>query len=141
MISHYGIRGGLFTAAIALGLALPAFAYVPRPVQEGSASYISGGIGQDEQDAIRAEAANYNLQVTNSEPGGAYVAGLTFVVTDRDGREVLHARNAGPLFYAQLPPGSYIVQATYLGGQQVKNVTIGRGAADLHLIWPGTDQR
>jgi hypothetical protein len=142
MISHYGIRGGLFAAAITLALTAPAFANMPRPVNEGQASYITGGIGNEEQQAMEDAAPNYNLQVTNSERDGAYVAGIVFTIRDREGREVLQARNAGPLFYAQLPPGSYVVQANYAGAQQVKDVTVGgRHAADLHLIWQGNDQR
>lgn len=141
MISHYGIRGGLFATAIALGLAAPAFANMPSPVYQGQVSYITGGIGHEEQQVMEDAAPNYNLQVTNSEKSGDYVAGITFVIRDRDGREVLHAANAGPLFYAQLPPGGYTLQATYGGAQQVKDVTVtGRHAADLHLVWPEIGQ-
>ena len=142
MISHHRTCTSVLVITLAAGLAIPALAQGVRQAQEGQASYITGGIGHDEQLAMEQAAPNYNLQVTSSEPGGAYVAGLTFMIRDRDGREVLQARNAGPLFYAQLPPGSYVVEATYNGSEQRRDVSVGSGhASDLHLVWPGNDQR
>jgi hypothetical protein len=44
---------------------------------------------------------------------------------------------ATPLFYAQLPPGDYVIHATYNGAQRVRDVSItGKRPSDIHLIWP-----
>ena len=139
MFSIDKIRDGLFAAAVTVGFAAPAFAgsMFPHPVHQGQSSYITGGIGEDEKQAMEASARDYDLLISNAEKDGEFTAGTDFSITDRHGREVLQARNTGPLFYARLPPGNYVVHAAYNGVQRVRDVSItGKGSSDIHLIWP-----
>ena len=115
MFSNHAFRYGLLAATVAVGCGVSAFdAYAgPMPVHRGQISYITGGIGEDEEDAMKAAAGDYNLLISNAEKDGEFTAGTNLVIRDAKGNEVLRARNTGPLFYAQLPPGRYVVDANY----------------------------
>ena len=142
MLSSRTFRYGLLAATGAVGwgvLASSVYAQ-PMPVHEGPITYITGGIGADEEDAMKAAAPGYNLLISNAEKDGEFTAGTNLVIRNDRGEEVLQARNTGPLFYAQLPAGNYVVDAIYNGIERVRNVTVGvRNPADIHLIWPEAD--
>ena len=139
MISPSAFCRGLLAVTVAVGCAASAHAF-PMPVHEGQITYITGGIGDDEEDAMKAAAHDYDLLISNAESNGEFTAGADLLIRDANGRAVLQAHDAGPLFYAQLPPGAYVVDATYDGIERVRDVTIGnRGPADVHLIWPQAD--
>ena len=142
MLSGSPFRFGLLAATVAVGCGIGSLgAYAqPVPVHRGEVTYLTGGIGADEEDAMKAAASNYNLLISNAERDGEFTAGTDLVIRDAKGREVLSARNTGPLFYAQLPAGRYIVDATYNGVERVRSITVGgRNPADIHLIWPQAD--
>ncbi len=142
MISNRNIRTAMFASAAGFAISGFAGAAALRPVQQGDARYITGGIGDDERQAMDAAAPNYDLHVTNSEPSGDFVANVTFVISSRNGGEVLQARGAGPLFYAQLPPGSYVLHASYHGVDQTKDLSVGgQRHTDLHLVWPAINRQ
>jgi len=139
MFPNHAFRYGLLAATVAVGCGVSAFdAYAePMPIHRGQITYITGGIGEDEEDAMKATAGEYNLLISNAERNGEFTAGTNLVIRNGKGFEVLRAQNTGPLFYAQLPPGRYVVDAHYNGFESVRNVTIGeRNPADIHLIWP-----
>jgi hypothetical protein len=139
MHSNYAIRSGILAAVVAIGYAAPVFAAptVPMPVHQGHITYITGGIGDDEQQAMEASAHDYNLLISNAEKDGSFTAGTNLVIRDAKGQEVLQTHNTGPLFYAQLPPGDYVVDATFNGVERVRDVSVkGSHPAELHLIWP-----
>jgi hypothetical protein len=128
----------LITAILLAGLvSARAQSALPEPVQQGAVTYISGGVGLDEQQAMKAAAKDYALTITYADKAGSYVTGVSVVITARDGRNVLHAEDTGPLFFAKLPAGAYRVEATHDGERRVRDVTVAeRGAVDLHLVWP-----
>ncbi len=143
MLLHHTLRYGVLAAAVAASAALPALAgpAFPKAVQQGQVSYMTGGIGEDEQQAMEASARDYNLLISNAEKDGEFTAGTDYFITDSHGRAILRAHNTGPLFYAQLPAGSYVIHATYDGIQKVKDISIGaRAPTDIHLIWPQIDR-
>ncbi len=141
MLYQHKIRNALLAAAVTVGCSAPAFAAgSPQPVHQGKVTYITGGIGQAETQAIKASARNYDLQISNAEKDGAYMAGADLVIRAKDGQEMLRAQNTGPLVYAQLPPGDYVIQATYDGVQRVADAKVAdKGATGVHLIWPQDD--
>jgi hypothetical protein len=126
---------GLLTA----GVAVPALAQTqfPMPVQQGEVTYITGGIGQDEAQAMRASASAYNLLVSNARNDGSFTAGIDVIIRDGHGQTVLMAKDTGPLFYVRLPPGAYTMDALYNGIEKVKDVVIApHRPAQINLIWP-----
>jgi hypothetical protein len=101
-----------------------------------SPAFRCGGVGQDDQQSIKAEAARHGLLLTFSTPGGAYIADVEVEVRRGD-QLVLQGRCTGPLMLLDLaPPGSYEVRASAQGREQRKTVTVGDKPSSLGFVWP-----
>lgn len=145
----------IISAALAALIALPAVAGqqvvgqfgdpgepAPRAVLIAAADsgevYLvaSGGIGDEERAKMESQISRYSVRMVFSEQNGQYVVPDTISVTRR-GAEVMHLDEAGPLVYAQMPPGQYGVQVSYKGVTLNRVVSIGSGrASEMHLVWP-----
>jgi hypothetical protein len=105
----------------------PSFA--PPEQHEGGLRYRTGGVGKEERDALLLAARQYPLKlVFAGRQQSDFVAEVKVQIFDSSGRKVLEANDAGPLFFADLPPGQYRV-ATTLRGQtleQKASVTPGK---------------
>jgi hypothetical protein len=98
----------------------------PPIMTSGGVRYMTGGVAVGERDAMQRAARDFNLRLAFTEARqGNYVAFVDVSVTDRNGREVLSIDDAGPWLYADLPPGSYTVRATYDGRTETRKVRIG----------------
>lgn len=85
--------------ALALCLAFPASARL--------SAYVSGGVGEDEREALLPHKNEFN-----------------------------RVESDGPFFFAQLAPASYTVSATYAGETQSRRVTLTeKRATALQLYW------
>lgn len=89
--------------------------------------YLSGGVGSDEQQAIKAEASVYPFDLVFSRKDGAYLVIDKVTVRDKN-RVVLTVANAGPMLLAKLPPGKYTVEATASGKTQTRTLEVAKGA-------------
>ena len=91
--------------------------YAAGPVQrtQRGVAYVSGGVGQDEVDAMHRIAASYNLRLTFVEQGGAYVSDVDTRIRSANGTVSLTVVSEGPLLYVRLPRGKYQVNASYNG--------------------------
>ncbi|ALX34803.1 hypothetical protein PATSB16_30490 [Pandoraea thiooxydans] len=131
------------TLAVSLALAGAAAAQAPlpgelSPQRAGSVAYLSGGVGEDEVQAMRAAAPQYSLRMTFAQAGGAYLADVHVRIERADGAVVLSTITTGPFLYVELPPGTYRVRARYEGAAQERNVTIARqGSASPVFVWAG----
>jgi hypothetical protein len=97
-------------------------------IQQGRGiPYVTGGVGQDERDALKAMESQFNLALQFSAQGGAFLSGVRVEILDRSGRTVLDAVTEGPFFYAALPPGTYSVTASVEGQSTRRSVTVGAG--------------
>ncbi len=103
---------------------------------EQGISYLSGGIGLDERDALRSRATEYDLMLSFAEKTGKYLSDVEVVITDAQGNRVLEAVSEGPWFFVKLPTGRYTVRATTMGKttQQVANVSVTR-QTQLYFYW------
>lgn len=129
---------GAITAMAATPALAASFAFysLPQPVHHGNVTYITGGIGQSEQNSLRSQAGNYNLLITDANKQGQFTADNAFTITNKAGNEMISVVNSGPLFYAKLPPGQYKVTARNGDQRQVEKVNITPHHEDnLHLIW------
>ena len=106
-------------------VAPPAAAHVRTDALTG-VKFLSGGVGDDEQQAIKADAAAYPFHLVFSRPDGAFVVADQVTVRDR-GRIVLSVSQAGPFLLAKLPPGKYAVDATVGGKAQNRSVEVLKG--------------
>jgi len=108
------------------------------PVQnQGGVTYVSGGIGVDERQALRSAEPNFNLHLLFAGPGGEYLAKIEVVITDDRGVKVLDAFSNGPYFMAKLPPGRYRISVDDgTGRRQVRQISVpARGAASASFFW------
>lgn len=127
-----GVIGAVgFLALMAAGMSL-AQTGLPPAQQANGVEYVTGGFGDDMSDAFKQAQASYPLALTFAEDAGGgsrpYVAEVGVRIKDGDGRVVMDVPSAGPYFLARLEPGSYVVEATYMGNTQVHELSISNGS-------------
>jgi hypothetical protein len=131
------IANAALSLALAASLAPAAALAAPaQPQQQNGVSYISGGVGQDEQNAMRALRSDYNLRLTfATKQTGAYRSDVQLDVVDAKGNSVLSVANTGPMLFARLPPGVYRISASAEGKTFKRSVKLGTGAKEMTLHW------
>jgi len=105
-------------AVSGLALSLNAFAasasHLPPMHKQGEVSYLSGGIGLSESDAIRHVAKAYPLElefVLKAKPKAEYLADVKVQIKNAHDKTVLKTTAGGPFLLAKLPAGKYTVSA------------------------------
>jgi hypothetical protein len=129
------LRYGLLAAVVGLH-ALPVWAEdVGNVAKQNTVSapqaelaWMSGGIGDEARDEMRKAAAAYSVHMVFSDREGSYLAGIPFVVTRPNGKELYAGVSAGPLLYLKLPPGSYQISAQFDGVWHKKSIRAGTAA-------------
>lgn len=97
-------------------------------------AYVTGGVGDGEQNALDEMKRDYNLRLKFARAGsGAYLADIK-VQIDQEGRQpydmtVLNV-TSGPVLLAKLPDGQYRIRAESAGQVQSKVVRISGGKAN-----------
>ena len=130
--------------ALALGTALPAAAAVmsasalPQPKTENGITYLSGGIGKSEAQAMRAEAKRYPLSMTfSTRKDNEFLASVPVTIRNSSGKTVLDAVSEGPILLVKLPPGKYKVTAEAYGKTYRRSVQVSaKGDTPLYFHWP-----
>lgn len=125
-------------ALAALAIAQPASDPVAPAVRGAAASYICGGIGQPEADALKAQAAGHDLMLTFATATGAYLADVQVSIADARGHVVLEGMCDGPIMLVDLPAGgTWHVSAQVNGLSRQQTVKTSRGhAARATMVWP-----
>ena len=116
----------------------PAAEKVPAP--SGNVSFISGGVGIDSEQQIKAREKEFNLKLVFTLVEGNYLADVGVRVSDSAGKTVIETVAEGPFFLAKLPSGTYTVSATYNGKAQTRKVTVGARLQTAYLRWPSNPQ-
>jgi hypothetical protein len=115
-------------------------ASLPAVNTQGGIPYLSGGVGQNESDAIKSVASHYSLSVTFTRNEGArasYLASVPVKVLDKSGSTILDLVTDGPFLLADLPPGDYKVVANYQGTEKQAPARVVAGkSAKVTLVWP-----
>lgn len=143
MKTRQSLVAAMLGATLAASLPLSASAQGSVVVETITATtYMNGGIGKDEEAAMRRVAGEFPLRMTFSErKDGEFVADVPVVITDARGSPVFELSNAGPMLYVMLPNGKYKVNARFKGLTESQNVTIaGKGGKDLYFHWNGGAQ-
>ncbi|MFO1345856.1 MAG: hypothetical protein U1E85_06120 [Rhodocyclaceae bacterium] len=105
-------------------------------IMVGNVSYVSGGIGEDSRERMKAFSAAFNLKLLLAYKSGSYMSDVDVVVADAKGKPLIKASSEGPIFMARLPAGAYEVTATAVGQAQRQKVTVTNGRqAVLHFRW------
>ncbi|MBL8470407.1 MAG: carboxypeptidase regulatory-like domain-containing protein [Rhodocyclaceae bacterium] len=129
---------GICAALFAAGLATAAHAGKPEKHDLNGVTYVTGGVGEREQDRLQQQSNDYNLRLTFAEQGsGAYLANVRVVISKGENEQVLAVLTDGPFLMAALPPGRYRMEATYHGTTQARSISVAAGSAtSLALYWP-----
>ena len=97
---------------------------LPAAKTQNGVSYLSGGVGEDQADLMKAAASAYSLMLTFAGHSGAYLAEVKVTISDARGHTVLNTVSDGPILLVKLAPGSYRVMAEYQGQTQTQNLTV-----------------
>ncbi|MGZ4958984.1 MAG: carboxypeptidase regulatory-like domain-containing protein [Methylomonas sp.] len=83
-----------------------------KPQAQGDVTFVMGGVGEEEHQALRAIQGQYNLHLTFAVKGsGEYVADVKVRIMDAKGHTVLDTQTNGPNLFVKLKPGHYKVTA------------------------------
>ena len=82
------------------------------PVQSlNGVSYATGGIGSEEVETLKTMESQFNLKVVSAHKDSEYSGNIALIIRDKSGKQMLNITTNGPLFYAKLPAGDYVVEA------------------------------
>lgn len=130
-------------ALLAACLAPAAFAQAPgpQPHDQNGITYLNGGVGSEEQTMMRSVRADYNLQLTfATNSSGAYRSDVQVDIVDAKGNVLVSRPNAGPMFFAKLPAGTYRLTAAAEGKTFKRTIKAGSGVKEMTLHWDGDSQ-
>lgn len=142
-MSNHGTKallaGALSMLALTAGAAEPAAA-LPAIHKSAGVEYLTGGVGRDESQAIKAVAAHWPLTLefgVKSGSGADFAADVRVTVRDAKGHAALAAASAGPFLLARLPAGDYNVEATLAGKTLHEHVRVHAGQPTKAVfLWP-----
>jgi hypothetical protein len=100
---------------------------LPATQQRGQVTYLSGGIGLDQSQAIKNVMRDYPLTLTfvgTTRNENQYLADVPVTITDSNGNTILETSSAGHDMLARLPSGRYTIHATYEGKTEARTVDI-----------------
>lgn len=117
---------------------------LPVVRQAGAVRYISGGIGIDSADAMRAQRKDFPVAISFlfSDCGiKQFTAGVQVLIETAGGEPVLEAVTEGPYLFIDLPAGSYRLDArSDLGEPQQRSFAVVAGKhLDLTVTWVAPD--
>jgi len=132
---------GLIAAIVVLGV-LSTWSFDAPGAESltgGEISFLNGGIGKEEAEALRAQAPSFPLElvfVRKVEDREEFLADVHLVVTDGAGRVVFDRMSQGPIFLAKFPDGPYTITADYRGATQTRRIAVGGGRHEkIALAW------
>ena len=144
------MQRALASAAMVVAVALTSTAALaaPTPHQQNGITYVNGGVGLEEQAAMKAQRADYNLLLTfATQQSGAYRSDIQLDIMDAKGTDLLSVANVGPMFFAKLTPGTYRISASAEGKTFKRTVKVGNAPKEMVLHWendnpddPGPDE-
>lgn len=82
---------------------------------QNDATFLTGGLGDEELAKLRAMDDDYNVRVVLTREDGAYLSKIDIVITDREGKTLIETNTRGPIFLAELKPGRYFLRASTEG--------------------------
>lgn len=104
----------------------------------GGIYFINGGIGDEELEQLKAQAPQYNVQISLSAGKGEYISGVTLRILDEKGVELVNVTDAGPYLYAKMQPGTYNIETFVHGEGIVKKTALkvpSSGTAKPHIVY------
>ena len=141
MNKNYRAIGILVGLVMGLGWIAQAHARVsnnPDTGPYGGVPYVSGGIGLDERETLRAIGKKYNLHLNFALAQGNYVSDVEVQIADAAGQTVVEAISQGPWFLIKLPAGTYHIRAQMHGQSLEQVVQVSQlGQTERVFLWKG----
>lgn len=130
------LAAAVVTTFLAACLTPAAVLAAPTQKQQNGITYVNGGVGEEEQAAMKAQRADYNLLLTfATKQSGAYRSDVQLDISDAKGANLVTAANTGPMFFAKLPPGTYRISAAAEGKTFKRTVKVGNAPKEIVLHW------
>lgn len=129
-------RGAFGSAILVLALGVGAATAAETVMTQNDVSFVSGGIGLDSQERLKAREKEFNLKLVFTLTEGNYLSDVEVKLADAKGRTLVEHVADGPFFMAKAPAGSYEVRATYAGKTQTRKVKLGTGLRTEYFRWP-----
>ena len=102
-------------------------------------SYISGGVGEEESQAILAEAKQWPvlLELSQLENGrGVWIFGAKIKILNANNQVVFDAKADGPYMLINLPTGDYQLEGTYEEKVQKRSLAVKSTLPQkINLFW------
>jgi hypothetical protein len=113
-------------------------AYLPQPQAQGDVTFISGGIGENERNALEAVKGNFNLSLLFAvKRTGKFIADVNVRIADAEDNTVVETVAEGPYLFARLKPGKYTVTAEKDGNVMHQKARVSdRRITTLSFYWP-----
>lgn len=109
---------------------------MPQIQQQGGVSFVSGGVGQDESQALRSAASQWPLSLRFTARSGEYLADVHVTIDDAHGTSVLDTTSRGPYMLVKVPPGRYSVHVSHAAISKTSAVTVSAsGTARATFTW------
>ncbi len=122
-------HGYWIAAVLALAALCPnAFGQLPAKKMQNAVSYLSGGVGDDEEIHIRRAAKDFGLlleftEIERGQPHGYWSSDVNVRV--KSGTNLLvNDRSDGPLMLIKLEPGNYVIEAERAGVKHTRRTEV-----------------
>jgi hypothetical protein len=114
----------------------------PREQHQAGVSFVSGGIGSEEAQAMREAATDYPLSLELTAAAGGprdeYISNAEVRIVDSQGALVLDTLTLGPIMLVRLPVGTYAVDVEWHGVRRQKSVEVGTRPQHILVEFPGS---
>ena len=114
-------------------------AQIPDTQYSQGISYVSGGVGEEESQAILSEAKRWPLllELSQLENGrGVWIFGAKIKILNSQNQVIFDAQADGPYILINLNAGQYQVEASYQGVVLKRSINIqGSTPQKLAIFW------
>ncbi|SFH28525.1 hypothetical protein SAMN05216299_10562 [Nitrosospira sp. Nsp14] len=113
---------------------------LPAIQLQGQTEFVTGGVGQDESEAMKKEGRAWPLMLEfaqTSDGRAQYLSDVQVTIKDKSGNTVLDATAEGPYMLIRLAPGRYSLDAIYESVTLHRHLKLEKGQnRKVVLVWP-----
>jgi hypothetical protein len=113
-------------------------AQIPGTQYSQGISYISGGVGEEESQAIVSEAKQWPLflELSQLENGrGVWIFGAKIKIYSSSSQLIFDAQADGPYMLINLAQGDFLIEASYQNVVQKRAVSIKSAPQKISIFW------
>jgi hypothetical protein len=110
---------------------------LPAEQVQGTTTYLTGGVGEDEASAMKEAAPTFPLSlefIHHAKPKDEFLADVDVTIQDQKGNQILNVVADGPFLLAKVAPGKYTIVAKANGKIKTAHATITARKPE-HLIF------